>query len=180
MIGVDRTMFGKDTPIRAVTGSHIGEDSLIQEMLPVIITTVIFMCLFSAKHWRCQCLQIRIDTFSSQCTAFYLPGIRDLQLVQQTGIMTNNFRTDNTETTPLVRRAELIPVSDAFGNIPFEKIIIRRIFLIYINLIARRNIYLIRFFFYYLANLHFRFPASVIKSHRDGRSIVSGTKFHNM
>ena len=180
MVSINRTMFSKDTTVGTVTGSHIREDSLIQEMLPVIITAVIFMRLLSAEHRRSQCFQIRIDTFTGQCTAFYLPGIRNLELIQQTGIMTDNFGTGNAETAPLIGRTELIPVSDPLGDIPFKEIIIRRIFLIYINLIPGRNINLIRFLFYYLTNCYFRLTASVVKNHRDSGGIIAGTKLNHV
>ena len=50
MIRIDRTVLGKDTAIGTVAGSHIGKDSLVKEMLPVVITTVIFMRLLAPEH----------------------------------------------------------------------------------------------------------------------------------
>ena len=46
MVGIDRTVFGKDATVRTGAGGHIREQTLVFEMLPVVIPTVVLMCLF--------------------------------------------------------------------------------------------------------------------------------------
>lgn len=153
VIGINRTMFGKDSAIRAVACRHIREDSLILEMLPVIVAAVILMRLLATEHRGSQCFQRKIDPASCQRTPFDLPSVRDFQLVQQPGVMADYGRVSNAETAPLVGRTELIPVTDPVGNIPFKKIIIRRILLVDIDFITRRKVNLLCFLVDYLADL---------------------------
>ena len=97
-------MFGKDSAIRTVACRHIGEYSLVLEMLPVIVAAVILMRLLATEHRGSQCFQRRIDPAACQRTSFDLPGVRDLQLVQQPGVMADDGRISYSETAPLVGR----------------------------------------------------------------------------
>ena len=112
VVGIDRTMLGKDTAVRTVAGSHIGKDSLIEEMLPVIVTAIILVRLLATEHRRSKCFEVGINTFSGQRASFHLPGVRHLKLIQQISIVADNFRIGDTETAPLVRGTELVPVTD--------------------------------------------------------------------
>ena len=49
VVGINRTMFGKDSAIRTVACRHIGEYSLVLEMLPVIVAAVILMRLLATN-----------------------------------------------------------------------------------------------------------------------------------
>ena len=180
VVGINRTMFGKDSTIRAVACRHIGEDSLILEMLPVIVAAVILMRLLATEHRGSQCFQRRIDPASCQRTSFDLPGIRDFQLVQQPGVMADDGRISYSETAPLVGRTELIPVTDPVGNIPFEEIIIRRILLVDINFVTRRKVDLFSLLVDHLADLRLFRTAAVVKHQRDGVTGLACTHFHDM
>ena len=180
MVGINRTMFGKDSAIRTVACRHIGENSLVQEMLPVIVAAVILMRLLAAEHRGGQCFQRGIDTASCQRTSFDLPGIRDFQLIQQLGVMADYGRIGNAETAPLVGWAELIPVTDPVGDIPFEEIIIRRILLVNIDFVTGRKVNLLRFLVDHLADLRLFRTAAVVKHQRDGVAGLACTHFHDM
>ena len=180
VIGINRTMFGKDSAIRTVACRHIRKDSLILEMLPVIVAAVILMRLLATEHRGSQCFQRRIDPASCQRTPFDLPSVRDFQLVQQPGVMADYGRVGNTETAPLVGRTELIPVTDPVGNIPFKKIIIRRILLVDIDFITRRKVNLLCFLVDYLADLCLLRTATIIKHQRDSVTGLACTHFYNM
>ena len=52
LICIDRPMFGEDSTKRQITGSYIRKQTFILKMLPVIVASVIFMCLLSFKHRR--------------------------------------------------------------------------------------------------------------------------------
>ena len=163
MVGINRAMLGKDPAVRAVAGCHVGEHSLIEEMLPVIISAVILMRLFAAEHRRGEGFQRRVDPAACECTTFHLPGIWYFQLIQQLGIMSDHNRVRNPEAAPLVGRAELIPVADPVGDIPFKEIIVRRILLVDIDFIAGREINLLRLLIDHLAHFRLLRPATVVK-----------------
>ena len=54
MVGIDRTVFGKDATVRTGAGGHIREQTLVFEMLPVVIPTVVLVCLLPFELGRSQ------------------------------------------------------------------------------------------------------------------------------
>ena len=136
VVCINRTMLCKDTSPGTMTGSHVRMQSLIFEMLPIIVTTVILMGLFSTEHGGGKFFIRRIQATTCQGSAFCLPCVWYLQTIKQMGIITNYFRVGDTASTPLVRGAELIPVAYTLRYIPFKEITVWSILLVDIDFIS--------------------------------------------
>ena len=94
--------------------------------------------------------------------------------------MTDDFRVCNTESAPLVRGTELIPVPNALVEIPFEEVIVRHILFVDMDFISGREVDGFRRFVNYLQNLRLFPPVPVVKAQQDRLSGFSGTKLNHM